>query len=274
MRRWPTRSRSATRELAIRLALGADPGRLVRRVLAEELRVAIVGGVIGVLVARAGGRMLRSLVYSIQTTDPASVARRSDRAGSGRHRRDVDPGTSRERHRSGHRIEGGLIASSPRSMDDITIVETAEQHINGFHRCVGLVARERKYIALVDSPPIESTRAFVRSVIEGHGAHFVALDADGEVVGWCDIARPPLDGFRHCGRLGMGLLPHVQGRGVGRRLAEVAIDAARARAASSASSSRCSRATRGRSASTSGSASCTRVCGIARARSTVRTTTT
>jgi len=63
-----------TRELAIRLALGADPGRLVRRVLAEGLRVAIVGGVIGVLVARAGGRMLRSLVYGIQTTDPASVA--------------------------------------------------------------------------------------------------------------------------------------------------------------------------------------------------------
>jgi putative ABC transport system permease protein len=63
-----------TRELAIRLALGADPGRLVRRVLAEGLRVAIVGGVIGVLVARAGGRMLRSLVYGVQTTDPASFA--------------------------------------------------------------------------------------------------------------------------------------------------------------------------------------------------------
>jgi hypothetical protein len=66
-------------------------------------------------------------------------------------------------------------------MDDIAIVETSEQHIDGFHRCVGIVARERKYIALVDSPPIESTRAFVRSVIEGHGAHFVAIDADGEV---------------------------------------------------------------------------------------------
>ena len=114
-------------------------------------------------------------------------------------------------------------------MDDITIVETAEQHIDGFHRCVGIVARERKYLALVDSPPIESTRAFVRSVIEGNGAHFVAIDADGEVVGWCDISRAPIEGFRHCGRLGMGLLPHVQGRGLGRRLAEVTVDAARAR---------------------------------------------
>jgi RimJ/RimL family protein N-acetyltransferase len=114
-------------------------------------------------------------------------------------------------------------------MDDIRIVETTEQHIAGFHRCVGIVARERKYIALVDSPPIESTRAFVRSVIDGGGAHFVAIDAAGEVVGWCDIARPMLEGFRHCGRLGMGVLPPLRGRGVGRRLAEAAIDAARSR---------------------------------------------
>jgi predicted permease len=63
-----------TRELAIRLALGADPARLVRRLLSEGFRVAIVGGVIGVLVARAGGRVLRSLVYGVETTDPASFA--------------------------------------------------------------------------------------------------------------------------------------------------------------------------------------------------------
>jgi ABC-type antimicrobial peptide transport system permease subunit len=63
-----------TRELAIRLALGADPARLVTRLLSEGLRVAIVGGVIGVLAARAGGRVLRSLVYGVETTDPASFA--------------------------------------------------------------------------------------------------------------------------------------------------------------------------------------------------------
>jgi putative ABC transport system permease protein len=62
------------RELAIRLALGAEPAALVRRVLAEGLRVAVVGGVVGVLIARAGGRVLRSLVYGVQTTDPASFA--------------------------------------------------------------------------------------------------------------------------------------------------------------------------------------------------------
>jgi putative ABC transport system permease protein len=61
-----------TRELAIRLALGADPAALVRRVLAEGLRIAVVGGALGVLLARAGGRVLRALVYGVETTDPLS----------------------------------------------------------------------------------------------------------------------------------------------------------------------------------------------------------
>jgi predicted permease len=63
-----------TRELAIRLALGADPGKLVRRVLAEGARVAVVGVIVGVFLARAGGRVLQSLVYGVQTTDAASFA--------------------------------------------------------------------------------------------------------------------------------------------------------------------------------------------------------
>lgn len=63
-----------TRELAIRLALGADPARLVKRVLAEGLRIAIVGAVLGVLIARASSRLLQSLVYGVGTTDPASFA--------------------------------------------------------------------------------------------------------------------------------------------------------------------------------------------------------
>jgi predicted permease len=63
-----------TRELAIRLALGADPAKLVRRVLGEGARIAIVGAVVGVVAARAGGRVLQSLVYGVQTTDAISFA--------------------------------------------------------------------------------------------------------------------------------------------------------------------------------------------------------
>lgn len=112
--------------------------------------------------------------------------------------------------------------------DAIRIIETTAAHVEAFHRCVGVVARERKYIGLVDAPPLEASRAFVQSVISGGGAHFVAIDGVDEVVGWCDIARLGFEGFRHTGRLGMGLLPHVRGRGVGWRLAEAAIDAAHA----------------------------------------------
>ena len=114
-------------------------------------------------------------------------------------------------------------------MTDFRIVEITDDLVTGFHDCVGVVARERRYIGLVDSPPIESTRAFVQSVRDAGGAQFVALDAAGEVVGWCDIARPMLEGFRHCGRLGMGVLPHVRGQGLGRMLADAAIAASRAR---------------------------------------------
>jgi RimJ/RimL family protein N-acetyltransferase len=114
-------------------------------------------------------------------------------------------------------------------MDAIRIVETTDAHVEGFHRCVGEVARERRYIGLVDAPPLEASRAFFQSVIAGGGAHFVAMDVGDEVVGWCDIVRFGLEGFQHSGRLGMGLLAHVRGQGVGRRLAEATIDAAKAR---------------------------------------------
>ena len=114
-------------------------------------------------------------------------------------------------------------------MSEFRIIEIADEHIDGFHRCVGVVARERRYIGLTDAPPIEGTRAFVQSVRDARGAHFVVIDDAREVVGWCDISRPTIEGFIHSGRLGMGLLPHVRGQGLGRRLAQATIDAARAR---------------------------------------------
>jgi len=115
--------------------------------------------------------------------------------------------------------------------DDIRIVPTSEEHIAGLQRCVDAVARERRWIGFLEGPPLGQTRAFVEMILRGAGVQFVALNAADEVVGWCDALRLDQETFRHGWRLGMGLLPAVRGRGVGRRLAEAAIAAAKAQGA-------------------------------------------
>jgi RimJ/RimL family protein N-acetyltransferase len=115
--------------------------------------------------------------------------------------------------------------------DDIRIVPTSEEHIAGLQRCVDAVARERRWIGFLEGPPLGQTRAFVEMILRGAGVQFVALNAADEVVGWCDALRLDQETFRHGWRLGMGLLPAVRGRGVGRRLADAAIAAAKAQGA-------------------------------------------
>ena len=117
------------------------------------------------------------------------------------------------------------------AMDEIRIVPTTEAHVEGFHRCVDAVARERRYLGFVTGPPLEQSRAFVRMLLAGGGVQVLAADGAGEIVGWCDLVRDARDGFGHGWRLGMGLLPAARGRGVGRRLARAGIAAAVARGA-------------------------------------------
>jgi RimJ/RimL family protein N-acetyltransferase len=115
--------------------------------------------------------------------------------------------------------------------DDIRIVPTGEPHVEGLQRCIDAVARERRWIGFLEGPPIPQTRAFVETILRGAGVQFVALNAGEEVVGWCDIVRLDQETFRHGWRLGMGVLQEYRGRGVGRRLAEAAIAAAKAQGA-------------------------------------------
>jgi putative ABC transport system permease protein len=63
-----------TRELGIRLALGADPARLVRMVLLRSLAAAIVGLAAGTALSVAGERSLRSVLFGIGEGDHRVVA--------------------------------------------------------------------------------------------------------------------------------------------------------------------------------------------------------
>jgi ribosomal protein S18 acetylase RimI-like enzyme len=112
-------------------------------------------------------------------------------------------------------------------MDEVRIVPTGEQYAEGFNALVDAVARERRYIGFVAAPPLESTREFIRSIVGGAGVQLLAVNPNDAVVGWCDIVRNPHEGFRHVGRLGMGLLPGYRARGLGRQLVAQAVRAAR-----------------------------------------------
>lgn len=102
-----------------------------------------------------------------------------------------------------------------------------EEDIESFRDTLGSVARERKFLAFVDSPPLEGTREYVRSNIEQKVAHYVAV-VDGNVAGWCDITRNtsrPV--FTHIGHLGMGVAAQHRGKGLGKALMAAALNHAR-----------------------------------------------
>ena len=113
-------------------------------------------------------------------------------------------------------------------MSAIEVVPIGQGHIDGFHRALDSVARERRYLAFLEAPPIEATRAFVLGNIKRGHLQFVAVSADGEVVGWCDVTPLDRPTQAHRGVFGVGLLPQFRGQGIGTKLTRSALAAARA----------------------------------------------
>ena len=61
-----------TREIGVRVALGAQPADVARLVLVEAVRLAAVGIVLGVAGAIAATGALRGLLFGVGPTDPAT----------------------------------------------------------------------------------------------------------------------------------------------------------------------------------------------------------
>ncbi len=62
-----------TPEMGIRMALGAQRGRVLGMVMTESMRLVAIGVVTGVAVALAAGRLVSTLVYGLSATDAATI---------------------------------------------------------------------------------------------------------------------------------------------------------------------------------------------------------
>ena len=96
---------------------------------------------------------------------------------------------------------------------------------DAFRAAVDSVARERRYIALTEAPPVEQVRAFVTRNVERGCPQIVAV-VDGAVIGWCNVPPASRAVSAHVGDLFMGLLPDFRGKGYGERLLRQAVQAA------------------------------------------------
>ncbi len=61
-----------TREIGIRVALGADRGRVVRLMLGEGMKLTVMGLGLGLVGAAAAARLVRGLLYNVSALDPAA----------------------------------------------------------------------------------------------------------------------------------------------------------------------------------------------------------
>ena len=65
--------RRRTREIGIRMALGAEPGGVLAMVVRQGLMLTGVGLAIGLAISLAVGRLAESLLYGVGGTDPITL---------------------------------------------------------------------------------------------------------------------------------------------------------------------------------------------------------
>src|SRR6185503_9236220 len=62
-----------SKEIGVRLALGAEPGRVARMIVGEAGRLALVGAIPGTFAAYAAARATQALLFGIPPGDPQTI---------------------------------------------------------------------------------------------------------------------------------------------------------------------------------------------------------
>ena len=106
---------------------------------------------------------------------------------------------------------------------DIEIRQIRLSDAASFRECLDSVAKERRYLAQVEAPPIDRIRDFVSNTVAMDAAQYVAT-SEGNVVGWCDIFGHWAYVLVHVGTLGMGINSAYRRKGLGTRLIEITLN--------------------------------------------------
>ena len=61
-----------TKEIGIRMALGADASTVQRQIVRQTMKLALAGLTLGLVVAFAAGRGMQSLLYGVSSNDPGT----------------------------------------------------------------------------------------------------------------------------------------------------------------------------------------------------------
>src|SRR5262245_31282730 len=100
-----------------------------------------------------------------------------------------------------------------------------EGEVEGFRAVFDAVAQERRFLLVLEAPPLESMRASIQKSIFGGHPRLIALD-EGAVIGWCHVIPFEQAIAAHSGNLVMGLLPGYRGQHLGERLIRQTLEAA------------------------------------------------
>jgi ABC-type antimicrobial peptide transport system permease subunit len=164
-----SRSTAREREMAVRFAIGASRGRVIRQVLTECLVLAAVGGALGALFAAAGV----TLVKELASVEAPGIFRFAFSAS-------ILPRV----HEIGIDVRMFAIAFSIAAMTSLVFGVLPALHLsrtNHLH-AIGVARRRRRSGSITDSRDVGG-----RTTRDGHGA-----------ARWCRLADPQLRQAVHC----------------------------------------------------------------------------